>query len=136
VIPALIRKVEDARISKSPYITVGGDGTATRSFLHVDDCARGLILAAERYDSDYPCNLGNESEISIGELAQLIAAIAGYRGGMKFDTSFPPGQPRRRVNCDRAKMFGFWAEKRLEVGLAETIAWYKQHCAKAQAVVH
>jgi GDP-L-fucose synthase len=122
VIPALIRKM----IESDGEVLLWGDGSPTREFLYVDDCAEGLLLAAERYDGDQPVNLGTSEETSIRELAELIAELTGFDGEIVWDTSMPNGQPRRRLDVSRAKdLFGFEAQTRLRDGLARTIEWYR-----------
>ena len=128
VIPALIRKCVEAAETAAPSITVWGTGSATREFLHVDDAAMGIVLAAERYDRPEPVNLGTTSEISIRDLVALIMELTGYRGEVEWDASRPDGQPRRMVSTERARReFGFAPEKALRDGLRETIDWYRSH---------
>ena len=122
VIPDLIRKMVDS----SGEVVLWGDGSPTREFLYVDDCAEGLLLAAERYDGADPVNLGTGVETSIRELAELIAELTGFEGEIVWDTSMPNGQPRRQLDASRAKeLFGFTAGTELRDGLARTIAWYR-----------
>jgi GDP-L-fucose synthase len=126
VIPALIRKCEDARRRGAPEIVGWGDGTPTREFLYVEDCADGLITAAERYDGAEPVNLGSGREISIAELVQLTARLCGYTGGIRWDRSLPNGQPRRCLDTRRAEReFGWRARTSLEEGLQHTIDWFR-----------
>ncbi|MDR7521396.1 MAG: GDP-L-fucose synthase [Armatimonadota bacterium] len=128
VIPALIRKCVEAVDRGADTVEVWGDGTPTREFLHVGDCARGLLLAAERYDAPDPVNLGSGQEISIRDLVSLIADLTGFRGRVIWDPSRPGGQRRRRLDVWRAKeAFGFEARIPLADGLRETIAWYRAH---------
>ena len=125
VIPALIRKMAEARERGEPRIVLWGDGSPTREFLYVDDCAEGIVLAAERYDSSEPINLGTGEEISIRELAGLIATLTNFEGEIVWDTTKPNGQPRRRLDVSRAEsLFGFRASTPLRDGLERTIAWY------------
>ncbi len=122
VIPALIRKMVESR----DEVVLWGDGSPTREFLYVDDCAEGLLLAAERYDGDAPVNLGTSEEISIRSLAELIAELTGFDGEIVWDTSMPNGQPRRSLDVSRAKeLFGFVARTSLREGLARTVEWYR-----------
>ena len=122
VIPALIRKMVDV----TGEVVLWGDGSPTREFLYVDDCVEGLALAAERYDGADPVNLGTGQEISIGELAELVADITGFAGRIIWDTSMPNGQPRRGLDASRAKeLFGWEARTPLREGLERTIAWYR-----------
>src|SRR3984893_346132 len=102
VIPALIRKCMEAIDNGDGSITVWGTGEPTREFLYVRDCAEGVVAALERYDSSEPANLGSGEEIRIGDLARLIAAVTGFQGEIRFDTSQPDGQPRRKVDASRA----------------------------------
>jgi GDP-L-fucose synthase len=122
VIPALIRKMVGAH----DEVVLWGDGSPTREFLYVDDCADGMLLAAQRYDGAEPVNLGTSEEISIRDLAELIAELTGFEGEIVWDTSMPNGQPRRRLDVRRAEqLFGFRAQTTLREGLARTIEWYR-----------
>jgi len=122
VIPALIRKMVEA----DEEVVLWGDGSPTREFLYVEDCVDGLVLAAERYDGPRPVNLGASREISIRELAEVIADVAGYDGEIVWDTSKPGGQPRRSVDGSRAQeLFGFEARTALRDGIERTVAWYR-----------
>ena len=128
VIPALIRKM----IVGEREVVLWGDGSPTREFLYVDDCAEGLALAAERYDGGDPVNLGTGVETSIRELAETIADVTGFEGEMVWDTSMPNGQPRRQLDARRAReLFGFEARTSLRDGLEETVAWYRKNSAVA-----
>ncbi|MGZ8693853.1 MAG: GDP-L-fucose synthase family protein [Gaiellaceae bacterium] len=123
VIPDLIRKMVD---SDGDEVVLWGDGSPTREFLYVDDCVEGLLLAAECYDSAEPVNLGTGGEISIRELAELIANVTGFTGEIRWDTSMPNGQPRRRLDTSRAEeLFGFRAQTPLREGIERTVAWYR-----------
>ena len=125
VIPAMIRKFTEARLAQHAPVTLWGDGSPTREFLFVEDCARALILAAERYDSSEPVNIGAGLEVSIRELAGKLSSMVGYRGDISWDTSRPNGQPRRMLETSRAKhLFGFESSTSLDDGLARTVAWY------------
>jgi len=126
VIPALIRKVVEARRDGKEEIEVWGTGRATREFLYVDDCAEAIVLAAERYDGAEPVNIGAGFEISIKDLAETIAKVSGFKGRLKWDAGKPDGQPRRCLDTTRAtKEFGFKAKTSFEEGLARTIRWYQ-----------
>ncbi|HWO43252.1 MAG TPA: GDP-L-fucose synthase [Candidatus Eisenbacteria bacterium] len=125
VIPALIRKCVEAKRERRPEIVLWGDGSPTREFLYVEDAAEGLLLAAERYDGPDPVNLGTGEEISIRDLAHLIAAEVGFSGKLVWDTTKPNGQPRRRLDTARARdLFGFEAKYTLKDGIKKTVAWY------------
>lgn len=130
VIPALIRKCVEARRANAPFIEVWGDGTATREFLFVRDAAEALILAAERYNGSEPVNIGSSFEISIKDLIHIIAKETGFTGEIRWDTTKPNGQPRRKLDVQRAeKLFGFRSTTTFEDGLRETIRWYEQQTA-------
>lgn len=125
VIPALIRKFVEAKESGEDSVTLWGTGKATREFLYVEDAARGIRLAAERYDGPEPVNLGAGFEISIMDLALLIKELTGFDGRLVWDTSKPDGQPRRMLDTSRAKeKFGFEARTDFREGLKRTIEWY------------
>ncbi len=133
VIPALIRKMIEARDQDLPGVAIWGTGSASREFLYVQDAARGIALAAARYDGAEPVNLGSGREIRIRDLAMLIREQAGYSGELRFDSSRPDGQPRRCLDCQRAyREFGFRAETDFRAGLRATIDWYEEHRARSQ----
>lgn len=126
VIPALIKKCCDAIDQGAKEIEVWGSGQASREFIYVDDCARAVVLATERYDRPDPVNIGSGREISIKELTQLIAEYTGFRGKIRWDASKPDGQPRRCLDVSRAEQhFGFRAETPFALGLQRTIEWYR-----------
>lgn len=125
VIPALIRKCVEAIEKGDSSIEVWGDGTPTREFLYVDDAVEGILLAAEKYDSSDPVNLGSGVEISIADLVRKVAAASGFTGRIVFDTSKPNGQPRRQLDTRRAQeRFGFRARTPFDEGLKQTVEWY------------
>jgi GDP-L-fucose synthase len=125
VIPAMIRKFIEARDGAMDSVVLWGDGSPTREFLYVDDCADALLAAAERLDEPTPVNVGAGFEISIRALAERIASMVGYKGALRWDTERPNGQPRRMLDTSRAEqLFGFKARTSLETGLARTIEWY------------
>ena len=128
VIPALIRKCLEVQERGEREVVVWGDGTPTREFLFAGDAAEGILLAAEHYNSSEPVNLGSGFEISIKELAELIAKLTGFEGELVWDTTKPNGQPRRALDVSKAEeLFGFQARMVLEEGLCLTIEWYRQH---------
>jgi GDP-L-fucose synthase len=128
VIPALIRKM----VESPEEIVLWGDGSPSREYLYVEDCAEGFLLAADRYDRPEPVNLGTGVETTIRETAELVAELVGFTGRIVWDESMPNGQPRRSLDASRAKeLFGFEARTPLREGLERTIAWYR-----AQAPVH
>jgi GDP-L-fucose synthase len=126
VIPAMILKFEEARRRGYDTVSLWGDGSPTREFLHARDAARGIWMATAFYDGPEPVNLGTGEEISIRALADLVAKEVGYHGAIAWDTSMPNGQPRRRLDTSRARdLFGFQAEISLEEGIRETVEWYR-----------
>lgn len=128
VIPALIKKCVDAKQAGEDHVVVWGDGSPTREFLYVEDAAEGILLAAERYNKSDPVNLGSAFEISIKDLAELIAQMTGFEGRLVWDTTKPNGQPRRKLDTGRAEReFGFKAQTQFEVGLRRTVEWYLSH---------
>jgi GDP-L-fucose synthase len=128
VIADLIRKMHESPAS----IVLWGDGSPTREFLYVEDAAEAFVLAAKHYDGQEPVNIGAGKEISIRDLAELVAALTGFAGEIRWDESMPNGQPRRSLDASRAReLFGFEARTALREGLERTIAWYR-----AQAPVH
>ncbi len=127
VIPALIRKMVEAQARGEREVVLWGDGSPTREFLYVEDCADGLLLAAQRYDGPEPVNLGTGEEIAIRDLAALIAELTGFAGRIRWDTSKPNGQPRRQLDTSRAtERFGFQARVPLRDGIERTVAWYRE----------
>jgi GDP-L-fucose synthase len=128
VIPAIIKKVIDAREAKQPFIDVWGTGSASREFLYVDDAAEGIAKATERYDSPDPVNLGSGMEITIRKLTEVICELCEFQGELRWDPTKPDGQPRRCLDVTRAKeRFGFTAKTDFRAGLKQTIAWYEKN---------
>ncbi len=128
VIPALIRKCEEARLEGAASITCWGTGSASREFLYVDDCAEAIVAATERYDSPEPVNIGVGKEITIRELVELIAEVTEFDGAINWDTSKPDGQPRRVLDTSRAAAeIGFHAATSFEDGLRTTVDWFREH---------
>jgi GDP-L-fucose synthase len=126
VIPAMIRKFLEAKASGAGEVVLWGDGSPTREFLYVEDAAAGIAAAAEKYDGADPVNLGSSEEISIRDLAALVASETGYSGAIRWDTSRPNGQPRRKLDVSKAeKLFGWRATTPLREGLRKTIDWYR-----------
>lgn len=127
VIPALIKKCCDAIKNDDDQIVVWGTGRATREFIYVDDAARGIVLATEKYDKAEPVNIGSGFEISIKDLVKRIVKYTGFKGNVVWDTSKTDGQPRRRLDTSKAKKeFGFKAVTDFNAGLKKTIQWYKK----------
>jgi GDP-L-fucose synthase len=134
VIPAMVRKFSGAMRRAERSVSLWGDGSPTREFLYVDDAARGLCDAAERYDDADPVNLGAGFEISMHDLAIKIAEIVGFEGEIFWDKSRPNGQPRRMLDVSRAReRFGFTAQVSFDQGLANTIAWYNNHADEVES---
>ena len=133
VIPALVRKMIEAQQRGDAEVVLWGDGSPTREFFYAGDAARGIVMAAERYNSSEPVNLGAGMEISIKDLAEMIARLTGFEGKVVWDTSKPNGQPRRGLDTSRAKdYFGFEAQMSFEEGLKRTIEWFKENQASIQ----
>jgi GDP-L-fucose synthase len=127
VVASLIKKIHDAKKNKINKIMVWGDGTASREFLYVEDAAKGIVLAAERYSKTEPINLGTGKEVTIKQLVDILVKIMGFSGKIVWDKSKPNGQPRRCLDVRRAKReFGFVAKTKLEKGLRKTVAWYER----------
>jgi GDP-L-fucose synthase len=128
VIPGIIRKCLEAIENKQDEIILWGTGKPTREFLCVDDCAEAICLATERYNNPKPVNIGSGLEISIKNLAKLIAALSGFKGKIIWDKTKPDGQPRRCLDISQAEReFGFKAKTDFKEGLKKTIDWYRQN---------
>ncbi len=127
VIPALIKKFVEAKQQKAPEVVVWGTGKASREFLYVDDAARAIILAAQKYDKSEPVNIGSNNEVKIKQLVEMIGGVTGFKGKIVWDKTKPDGQPRRKLNVSRAKKeFGFVSMFGFKQGLKQTIEWYKK----------
>jgi GDP-L-fucose synthase len=126
VLPALIRKFHEARIERAPEVTIWGTGTPRREFLHVDDLADAAVLLMKEYDSTEIINVGAGKDISIRELAEMIAEIVGYCGSIKFDSSKPDGAPRKLLDVRRLESMGWQSRIALRDGIATTYDWYKE----------
>ena len=127
VIPALIRKMVESRERGDAEVEIWGTGKASREFLYVDDCAEGLVLAAEKLKDSEPVNLGTGREILVADLAAMVAGACGYKGRLRFDPSRPDGQPRRSLDVHRAQeRLGFEARVGLEEGLKRTVQWFEE----------
>jgi len=128
VIPALIRKMEEAKENNLKEVVVWGTGKASREFLYVEDCAKAILMATEKYNGSEPVNIGFGEEITIKDLAQKIKDIIGFKGELRYDFSKPDGQPRRCLDTSKAeKEFGFKAQTSFEEGLKNTIEWYEEN---------
>jgi GDP-L-fucose synthase len=126
VLPALIRRFSEAVESDTKSVTLWGDGSPLREFLHVEDLAAAIVVATEKYDKGLHLNIGSGDEISIKHLALKIAAMTGYLGDIKWDPNMPNGTPRKLLNSDRIKSLGWTPQIRLEDGISSTIEWYKE----------
>jgi GDP-L-fucose synthase len=127
VLPALIRRCHEAKVAGAPGVTLWGTGTPRREFLHVDDVAAACELLLERYDDPAPINIGVGADLTIAELAELVAGVVGYRGGVDFDASKPDGTPRKLLDVSRIGALGFRPRIGLEAGIAATYAWDAEH---------
>jgi GDP-L-fucose synthase len=128
VIPALIKKCVDAIESGADHIDCWGTGVPSREFIYVADAAKGILLATEHYNGAEPVNIGSGFEITIKDLVEKIAALTGFNGQIRWDSSKPDGQPRRCMDVSKAKeYFGFAAKTSFEKGLEETIKWYSEN---------
>jgi GDP-L-fucose synthase len=130
VVPALIRRFHEAKISSSPSVTLWGTGTPRREFLHVDDLAEAACFLMENYKSPDPLNVGVGNDLTIGELAVLVASVVGYSGRIAFDSSRPDGTPRKLLDISRLGALGWRARITLEQGIASTYEWYLQHSSE------
>lgn len=124
VLPALIRRFHEARQSAAPTVTLWGSGSPRREFLHVDDLAAACVLLLERYDGDAPVNVGTGDDLTIRELAAVIAEVTGYQGRIEWDTAKPDGTPRKLLDVSRLSSLGFEPQVALRDGIARTYAWW------------
>jgi len=128
VIPALIKKIYDAKKEKKDCIKVWGTGKPTREFIYVEDAAEAIVLATKKYDKPYPVNIGSGFEISIKDLVKLTAKLMDFKGKIVWDATKPDGQPRRMLDTSKAeRYFGFKAKTNFTDGLKKTIEWYEQY---------
>jgi GDP-L-fucose synthase len=132
VLPAFIRRFVEAEENGVGKVTLWGSGSPLREFLHVDDLAQAVVIAAENYDSSIHLNVGTGEDLSIKELAQKVAAAAGFTGQIEWDTSKPDGTPRKVLDVSRMKSLGWKPTITLEEGIASTIAWYKEANARGE----
>jgi GDP-L-fucose synthase len=132
VLPAFIRRFVEAAESGTSSVTLWGSGTPLREFLHVDDLAQAVVIASEKYDSSLHLNVGSGHDLSIKELANTVAAAAGFTGEIQWDSSKPDGTPRKVLDVSRIKALGWKSTITLEEGIASTIAWYKEANARGE----
>lgn len=133
VLPALIRRFVEAKRNGVDTVTLWGTGSPRREFLHVDDLARAVVLASEKYDGNDHINIGTGEDLTIRELAELIARLAGFTGTIAWDSSKPDGTPRKVLDVTKAKSLGWSPQISLESGIASTIAWFETASAKGEA---
>jgi GDP-L-fucose synthase len=127
VLPALLRRFHEAQRAGAPTVTVWGTGTPRREFLHVDDLADACVFLMARYDGSEPINVGCGTDVSIADLARLIAGVVGYEGEIAFDPSQPDGTPRKLLDASRLERLGWRARISLEAGVRELYAWFVAH---------
>ena len=130
VLPAFIRRFVEATEKNAPTETLWGTGAPKREFLHVDDLANAVLIASEKYDSSMHLNIGSGQDLSIKELAELVADIAGYKGEIKWDSSKPDGTPRKVLDVTKVKSLGWSPAISLRDGIASAMNWYKEATAK------
>jgi len=133
VLPALLRRFHEACRDDAPSVTLWGTGTPRREFLHADDLASAACFAMENYDDMAPLNVGYGTDVTIAELARVVARITGYSGNILFDTSHPDGTPRKLLDVSRMNALGWKAAIDLEDGIASTYAWYREHVSRSVA---
>jgi len=132
VLPAFIRRFIEAAESGADKVTLWGSGTPLREFLHVDDLAQAVVVASEKYDSNLHLNVGSGEDLSIKDLAEKVAAAAGFAGEIEWDSSKPDGTPRKVLDVSRVKALGWKPTITLDEGIASTIAWYKEANARGE----
>ena len=132
VLPAFIRRFIEAAESGADKVTLWGSGTPLREFLHVDDLAQAVVIASEKYDSSLHLNVGSGEDLSIKDLAEKVAAVAGFAGEIEWDSSKPDGTPRKVLDVSRVKALGWKPTITLDDGIASTIAWYKEANARGE----
>jgi GDP-L-fucose synthase len=131
VVPALLRKAHEAKVSGASALTIWGSGTPRREFLHVDDCADGLVFLLKSYSDEAHVNVGSGEDISIIDLARLVASIVGFEGEIVHDRSKPDGTPRKLMSADKLSALGWSSKIDLEQGIAETYRWFLGNSAGA-----
>ena len=132
VLPALIRRFHEAKVSGAASVTIWGSGSPRREFLHVDDLADAVVHLLGTYDAEEIVNIGCGEDITISELAELVAAVTGYQGRLIFDVSKPDGTPRKLLDITRLNALGWRAKIPLQAGIEHTYAWFKNHAAQAR----
>jgi GDP-L-fucose synthase len=127
VLPALIRRFDDAARSGASSVAIWGSGTPRRELMHVDDLARACLFLLEHYDEPAPINVGTGSDVSILELAELVARITSFRGSLEFDSTKPDGTPRKLLDVSRLAALGWKAQIDLDAGVESTYSWYREN---------
>jgi GDP-L-fucose synthase len=133
VLPALIRKFHEAKIARAPAVTIWGSGTPRREFLYVDDLAEAVVHLMNTYDSEHIINIGCGEDLTIRELAHLIASVVGYTGGLVFDAAKPDGTPRKLLDVTRLKALGWQPTVSLRAGIEATYGWFRTQITDAAA---
>ena len=134
VLPALIRRFHEAKLRGDASLTVWGTGTPRREFLHVDDLADAVIYLLKSYDDEAIVNIGWGEDVTIRELAEVVASVAGFRGRLEFDPSKPDGTPRKLLDTSRLTALGWVPKIKLKAGIEDTYAWFKDHAAEARLI--
>jgi GDP-L-fucose synthase len=134
VLPALIRRFHEAKLRGDGSLTVWGTGTPRREFLHVDDLADAVIYLLKTYDDEAIVNIGWGEDVTIRELAEIVASVAGFRGRLEFDASKPDGTPRKLLDTSRLTALGWTPKIKLKAGIEDTYAWFKDHVAEARLI--
>jgi len=134
VLPALIRRFYEAKLRGDASLTVWGTGTPRREFLHVDDLADAVIYLLKTYDEEGIVNIGWGEDVTIRELAETVASVAGFRGRLEFDSSKPDGTPRKLLDTSRLTALGWMPKIKLKAGIEDTYAWFKEHAADARLI--
>jgi GDP-L-fucose synthase len=132
VLPALIRRFHEAKMRHDPTITIWGTGTPRREFLHVDDMADALVYLMNSYENEQIVNIGWGEDVTIRELAEMVGAVAGFEGTIKFDATKPDGPPRKLLDTSRLTSLGWTPKIKLRAGIEQTYAWFKEHAAAAR----
>ena len=127
VLPALMRKVHEAKLAGAPSVTIWGSGTPLREFLHADDCADGCVFLLEHYSGAEHVNVGSGEELTIADLAHLICEELGYQGTLQFDTTKPDGTPRKLMSSERLAAMGWTRKIALRDGIRATYQWFLQN---------
>lgn len=134
VLPAMIRRFHEAKVSKAEAVTLWGSGTPRREFLHVDDLATACIFLLEKFDGDVPLNVGCGTDITIKELAQTVAKVIGFEGSLEWDSSKPDGTPQKLLDTSRINQLGWMPTIRLEDGIRDTYNWYLKQLSENKDV--